>query len=88
MSLRAIRIELFKPSLMRGLTPTWTKKVVSLLLVRSNGYRRKQVTCFKFFVNSIDLFYGFNMVICLEDLFVDPQRPVDFTSGQLDVPIS
>ena len=65
------------------------QKVVSLLLVRSNGYRRKQVTCFKFFVNSIDLFYGFNMVICLEDLFADPQRrSIDFTSGQLDVPIS
>ena len=48
------------------------KKVVSLLLVCFNGCRRKQVTSFKFFVNSIDLFYGFNMVICLEDLSVDP----------------
>ena len=65
------------------------QKIVSLLLVRSNGCRRKQVTFFKLFVNSIDLFYGFNMVICLEDLFVDPRRLVDFTSGHLwDVPIS
>ena len=44
---------------------------MSLFLVRFNGCRRKQVTCLKFFVNSIDLFYGFNMVISLEDVFVD-----------------
>ena len=65
------------------------QKVMSLLFVSFNGCWGKQVTCLKFFVNSIDLFYGFNMVIGLEDLSVDPRRPVDFTNGHLwDVPIS
>ena len=68
---------------------TYVQKFVSLLFVSFNGCWGKQVTCLKFFVNSINLFYGFNKVIGLEDLSVDPWRPVDFTSGHLgDVPIS
>ena len=48
------------------------QKFMSLLFMSFNGCWGKQVTCLKFFVNSIDLFYGFNMVIGLEDLSIDP----------------